>query len=86
MTHSKYKITELDQARQDFRAVFNAGLNEFLEDRKLIAMLQQIIIDIVAFDKYLDKTHPESEGWAMIHKLKHHYGESGIDLINKLSP
>ena len=43
------------------------------------------VIDIIAFDKYLDKVHPDASDWALIHKLKHHYGDAGVDLINKLT-
>jgi predicted acetyltransferase len=83
-----YKFSELEQAKKDFEAVFNAGLGNFLEDRIILVALLRVLYNPVAFDKYLERTHPEiiDSGMSQIQIVEKYYGVAGVELIIKLSP
>lgn len=81
-----YKFSELLQAKDDFRLVFNTSLKPFLEDNLIMISLDVVLIDIILFDNYLMKTHPEirNSKISVSAAIQKYYGDSGTAVINKL--
>lgn len=81
-----YKFSDLLQAKDDFRRVFNTSLKPFLEDNLMMISLDVVLIDIIQFDTYLMKTHPEfrNTNISVSAVIQKYYGDNGTAVINKL--
>lgn len=78
-----YKITELTELKAYFREVFGVGLGQFI-DTLMTATCTQIMIDIVKFDEYLHKIHPDDEDLSCADIIFKHYGDEAAALIDEL--
>ena len=79
----KYKISDLQKARSEFKNVFDLGLNEYLE-KEITAITGFLVINIVDFYKFLEKQSKEKEA-SFDSLLLDKYGQKGIELIKKLT-
>lgn len=78
-----YKLSELSQAKEDFRAVFNTGLGALL-DNEVTTMFAALTINIVAFNAWMEKEHGDFAALSLNQMVEKHYGTAGTLLIDKL--
>jgi len=78
-----YKISELQTLKEYFRNVFGFGIGEFI-DNLMTAACARIMIDIVTFDDYLHKLHPENNFLSCDEIILKHYGDEAAALIDEL--
>lgn len=83
-TSFKYAINQLEQARKEFREVFDIGLNEFI-DNFISAMVGNLILDIPLLHKYLLKENKGYEKKSFNALILEKYGNKGILIIEKLT-
>jgi hypothetical protein len=78
-----YEIGEWSKAKKDFE-IFGISIRHFY-DGLLTVAYKKIVIDIVKFDGWLEKIHPDE--WkitSMDNLVRRHYGEKGIIILKKL--
>ncbi len=78
-----YKITELTELKDYFRKVFNVGIGQFI-DTLMTAVCTKIMIDIVKFDEYLHKVHPNDQELSCAEIIFKYYGDEAAALIDEL--
>jgi len=81
-----YKIGEWDRARKDFYAIFDTDITPFY-DGFMTCLFKRLHIDILKLDEWLHKKHGnyEDKHQSMQDVIKEHYGEKGVELIDKLT-
>jgi len=81
-----YKIGEWGRANKDFQKAFGCHIKGFLENTKIMAMMQRITIDIYKLDDYLHKVHGEyeDEGKSMQDVVFENYGQGAVEVIENL--
>lgn len=78
-----YKISELTELKEYFRNIFDTSIGQFI-DTFMTALEARIVIDIVKFDEYLQKTHPNAENLSCSEIIFKYYGDEAAALIDEL--
>lgn len=78
-----YNITELTELKGCFREIFGIGIGQFI-DTLMTAACAKIMIDIVKFDEYLHKEHPNDQYLSCDEIIFKYYGDEGATLIDEL--
>ncbi|WP_291104451.1 MULTISPECIES: hypothetical protein [unclassified Dysgonomonas] len=78
-----YNIKELTELKEYFREVFGVGIGQFI-DTLMTSACAKIMIDIVKFDEYLHKTHPDDSDLSCDEIIFKYYGDEAAALIDEL--
>lgn len=78
-----YDITELTELKEYFREVFGIGIGQFI-DTLMTAACAKIMINIVKFDEYLHKVHPNDQDLSCDEIIFEYYGAEAAALIDEL--